>query len=108
MFYDSFDRDSFEIAKSYYKGIKTESNKELNPIYILVRSKYELNKTTQDNWNGFVSDEEALEFADKNNMLFFHLSFNEKNETGFKELFENIINEYFRRKKTDINEDDKI
>ena len=41
-------------------------------------------------------------------MLFFHLSLNEKNETGVKELFETVINEYFRRKKTEINEDDKF
>ena len=32
-------------------------------------------------------------------MLFFHLSLHEKNETGIKELFENVLNEYFKRKR---------
>ena len=46
-----------------------------------------------------VSDEEALEFADKYNMLFFHLSLHEKYETGIKELFETVLNEYIIKKK---------
>ena len=32
-------------------------------------------------------------------MLFFNLSLHEKNETGIKELFEEVLNEYFKRKK---------
>ncbi len=31
-------------------------------------------------------------------MLFFHLSLHEKNETAIKELFENVLNEYFKRR----------
>ena len=52
-----------------------------NKIFVLIRNKYDITKEE-------ISDEEAIEFEDSNNMLFFHLSLHEKNETGIKELFE--------------------
>ena len=64
----------------------------------LIRNKYD------NTYRNEISDEEALEFADENNMLFFHLSLHEKNETGVKELFETILNEYFRRKEKEKKE----
>ena len=64
-----------------------------NTIFALIRNKYDNTRKEA------ISDEEALEFADLNNMLFFHLSLHEKNETGIKELFEKVLNEYFKRRK---------
>ena len=90
LFYDSSSKETFNtiINKTYY----FEDYCKKNTIFALIRNKYD-NKYREE-----VSDEIALEFADKNNMLFFHLSLHEKNETGVKELFENVLNEYFKRK----------
>ena len=46
----------------------------------------------------FVSDEEALEFTDKNNIFFLHLSNSEKYETGLKNIIYFIINKYVANK----------
>ena len=96
IFYDSFDRDSFKIAQSYFKDIKAELNKGLNPIYILVRSKYE-NALEAKEKKDIVSDEEVLEYADENNIHFFHIAINEKYETGINELLEFILKEYIKK-----------
>ena len=90
IFYDALDRNSFERAKSYFEDIKTECN-TINPIYVLIRSKYE-NVLDREEKNDIVRDEEALEFADENNIYFFHIGILEKYETGINDLFEFILN----------------
>ena len=92
IFYDALDRNSFEMAKSYFEDIKIEC-KTINPIYVLVRSKYE-NVLNREEKNDIVTDEEALEFADENNIYFFHIGILEKYETGINNLFEFILNKY--------------
>lgn len=99
-FYESFSQYYLDSIKTKLDLFNKFCNRNL--IFVLIRCRYDIGGKIE------ISDEEALEFADKNNMLFFHLSLNEKNETGVKELFETVINEYFRRKKTEINEDDKF
>ena len=95
MFYDASDRDSFEIAKSDLKEIRKKCNIQ-NPIVLLVRSKYDnILKTKKDD---IVSDEEAIEFVDKNKIYFFHIGINEKFETGINELFEFALNKYIEEK----------
>ena len=95
LFYESSSKYSFKAIqdKKYYFDNYCKRNK----ILALIRNKYD--KGIEE-----ISDEEALEFADKNNMLFFHLSLHTKNETGIKELFENVLDEYFRRKEKKENE----
>ena len=93
LFYDANDRDSFEKAKDYYKEI-IEINKY--SICVLVRSKYEL-ALKEDN-KDYVSDEEALEFADKNKILFSHISSYEKYETGIIKLFNLILSKFKKYK----------
>ena len=91
LFYDSsseFALDAFKDKKNFFKEVCKR-----NAIFALIRNKYDINRRIE------ISDEEALEFADENNMLFFHLSLHEKNETGVKELFETVLNEYFKRKR---------
>ena len=90
LFYDSSDKSTLESIKKRKNFFDCRCKK--NTIFTLIRNKYEKTK-------GVISDEEAIEFADSNNMLFFHLSLHEKNETGIKELFENVLNEYFKRKR---------
>ena len=95
----------YESSSSYtFTSIKDkiyffEVNCKRNAIFALICNKY-------DKCRNEISDEEALEFADINNMLFFHLSLHEKNETGIKELFETVLNEYFSRKEKEQKEYD--
>ena len=98
LFYDSSYKYSLDSIKEILDPIYWYCKSK--PIFALIRNKYDKNGKIE------ISDEEALEFADKKNMLFFHLSLHEKNETGVKELFETILNEYFIRKEKEKNEDE--
>ena len=76
MFYDSLDKSSFERIKEHFinsKKIKFPNE----PIYALIRSKYDLNVKSNE-YRDIITDEEVLEFADENNINFFHLSNFEK------------------------------
>ena len=89
IFYDALDKDSFEEAKKYCKKAK-EMNQ--NAIYFLIRNKYDLSLNPKK--NKIVSDEEALEFADKNNLIFTHISSFENYGNGIDNLFDLILKEY--------------
>ena len=65
-------------------------------IYFLVRSKYELSLLSEK--NEIISDEEVLEFADKNNIIFTHISSFENYGNGIDNLFDLIIKEYNLRR----------
>ena len=69
IFYQSSSRYSFDkiIHTKYF----FDEYCKRNTIFALIRNKYDLYREE-------ISDEEVLEFADKNNMLFFHLSLHEK------------------------------
>ena len=90
-FYDPMNRQSFEKIKSLYCSGSIDKNK----IFFIVRNKYDLKKQFYDN-SDIISDEEVLEFADENNMIFKHISNLEKYETGIDELFNEIISEYLK------------
>ena len=90
-FYDSMNRQSFENIESLY----CSGSLDKNCIFFIVRNKYELKKQFDDN-SDIISDEEVLEFADKNNMIFKHISILEKYETGIDELFNHILSEYLK------------
>ena len=51
------------------------------------------------NNENIVSDEEALEYADKQKLFFSHLSNFVKYETGINQIFELILKEYLKREK---------
>ena len=89
LFYDSCNRDSFLKAKKLYTNLYKSYPKS---IYALVRSKYDL--ALKEENNDIVSDEEALEFANNNNIIFAHLSNFEKYETGTNELLGEIFSKY--------------
>ena len=80
MFYDSLDKSSFERIKEHFINIKNInfSNKR---IYALMRGKYDLNVKSNE-YRDIITDEEILELADENNIIFFHLSNFEKYENG--------------------------
>ena len=96
LFYDSFDKASFERAKKIYNRVKDFC--EINEaVYVLVSSKYDLYINTKENIEKI--SEEALEFASNNNMPFAHISIVEKYCNGINELFDKALEEYFKRKK---------
>ena len=88
IFYDALDKSSFEKAKILIKDCLNDNKKQ---IYFLIRSKYELNLNSQN--DEIVSDEEALEFADKNNLIFAHISSFENYGNGIDNLFDLILKE---------------
>ena len=92
--YDAYNRDSFNYIKNKYSEIKNDSN---NSISVLIRNKYDI-KANKDN-NNIVSDEEALEFADANNIIFRHISSIEKYENGIIKLFELILDKFLDKEK---------
>ena len=101
--YDAYDRDSFNYIKNKYSEIKNEHN---NAICALIRNKYDI-KANKDNKN-IVSDEEALEFADANNIIFRHISSNEKSENGIIKLFELILDKILDKEKKKLKKNCKL
>ena len=97
IFYDSTDRESFQKAKELFDMVKSVINKS-EIIYVLISSKYDLYIKSAENTNK-VPEEEALEFASKNNILFAHLSIAEKYSNGIIELMDKVLKEYFKRNK---------
>ena len=70
IFYNSLFRKSFEYAKSLYEYVKNYCNSN-NAIYVLICNKYDLYIKEKLMKENIVKDEEALEFADKNNLRYF-------------------------------------
>ena len=93
-FYDPFNKESFEYIKSCFEKIK-EFNNPFLCAYILIKNKYDLNETK--NKNIMISDEEVLEFADENNLLFRNLSNLEKYGPGIEEIIEDCISCYLNK-----------
>ena len=91
IFYNSYDISSFDIAKRLVKECKERLNKKV--FYVLVRSRYDECLDINDNKN-IVSDEEALEYADLNDLYFIHYSNFDKNENSFNELLNIYITNF--------------
>ena len=94
IFYNPFNRDSFKTAKELISMSKNECKN--NIIYVLVCNKYQLNMNEKT--KNIVRDEEVLEYAEKNDILFSHISIFDKYENGINELFIKIINKYIKNK----------
>ena len=92
IFYDAFNRESFNTLKDYSDKILSIDEKR---IIIIVRSKYELNLEYTKNNIDIVSDEEVFEYINNkninNNIFFFHLSNYEKYGSGINNLLEFLI-----------------
>ena len=88
--YDAYERDSFNYIKNKISQIQQTNNKA---ICVLIRNKYD-SKINENNVN-IVSDEEVLEFADKNSLFFQHISCFEKNGNGIISLIELILDKIF-------------
>ena len=92
IFYDAFNRESFNTLKDYSDSILSIDEKR---IIIIIRNKYELNLESTKNNIDIVSDEEVFEYINKkninDNIYFFHLSNYEKYESGINNLLEFIL-----------------
>ena len=99
MFYEQKNRETFETAKRRLKSVK--ENCLYDVILVLIANKYDLNLYSKKN-DDIITDEEALEFADENNILYSHLSILEKYSNGINELFEKVIKEYIKVKNIEI------
>ena len=95
LFYESMNRQSFEKVKEFYHSYLCDKFKTNNVIYFIVRAKYDLNNKLNDN-SEIINDEEVLEFANKYNMFFTHMSSTEKYETGIDNLFDQILSELIK------------
>ena len=89
-FYDALNIESFEVVKELLTTI--QENRLNEQIYILVCNKYQL--SLEDRKGKIISDEEALEFAEENGLLFCHLSMFDKYENGINELMIKILKKY--------------
>ena len=73
IFYDAFNRESFNTLKDYSDSILSIDEKR---IIIIVRSKYELSLEHTENNINIVSDEEVFEYINKKNIndnIFFFI-----------------------------------
>ena len=95
LFYDALDRKSFEKVKKIYEENHINIKDKL---FILTGNKYDLNLKPEEECKDFVSDEEALEFSDKNNIYFFHMNVFEKYESGINNIIEFILIQYLKNK----------
>ena len=93
LFYEQNNRKTFITAKRRLNLIK--ENCLYDVVIILIANKYDINMDYIEK-DDLVTDEEALEFVDENNILFTHLSILEKNSNGVNELFEKVIKEYIK------------
>ena len=98
MFFDSSNKTSFQRAKTVFNIAKNVLNPN-EAIYVLISAKYDLYPKSKEDISDKVSEEEALEFAYKNNMLFAHISLMEKYSKGINELFDKALKEYYKRKR---------
>ena len=94
IFYNHMNRNSFETAKELISWSKDRCIN--NPIYVLVCNKYQLNMNEKT--KNIVRDEEVLEYAEKNDILFSHISIFDKYEDGINELLIKILNKYIQNK----------
>ena len=72
----------------------SKENVNKNTLFVLLRSRYDECLEKNEN-KKIISDEEALEYADLNNLLFANLSNYEKNDTCndlLKIFLKNFIN----------------
>ena len=90
--------DSFQKLDYWYKTIK--ENCDENVILAIVGNKYDLFINNDDINTGFVSDEEAENFA-KEKKSFFKLVTAKDDKKGIDSLFDVLINEYIAKDLTD-------
>ena len=88
VFYDCYDKDSFEEAKTYISKIKEEKE---DAIIALINNKVNLDLGPNEN---VIKEEESRTYSDLNSVIFYEISTLENYETEIKELLSLAIREY--------------
>ena len=93
-FYNPFKKESFEYIKKSFQRV-TLLNTEFLCNYIIIKNKCDLNETKDQKI--IISDEEVIEYADKNKLSFRNLSNLENYGSGIEEIIEDCINGYLNK-----------
>ena len=96
IFFNYNNKRSFEGAKQLVELGKVESQND-KVVRVLVGNKYDLKlePKTMD----IVNEEDALDIAEVNNILFAHISIKEKYSNGINELLKKAFKEYVKKHK---------
>ena len=84
IFFNYYERKTFERVKCFIDEVKLRCENK-NCICVLIGNKYDLNIESKE-YNNFVFDEEVLEFANNNSIIYTHISTLEKHSNGINEL----------------------
>ena len=93
-------KDSFVRANALFQLVKY--NTKPDAIFALIGNKYDEDKNCIKEEKNLLNEEEILEFFEKNNLIFGHLSIKEKYSKGINEIFMKVMNEYMKKKKLNI------
>ena len=96
LFFSYNNKESFKKAKYLLNSIK-DFNIKSNVIIALIGNKYQEKNCSDDHIK--VSEEEVLEFAQKENLIYGHLSLLENYSNGIIELFYKIMRKYTKKNK---------
>ena len=89
-------KDSFKRANTMFQLAKINTKPDV--VFALIGNKYDEDKNCLKENEHILHEEEILEFVDKNNLIFGHLSIKEKYSKGINEIFVRVMNEYTKRK----------
>ena len=95
-FYNCNSKISFEKAKFLLELAKSKNNIK-NCIYALIGNRYDLDLSYNEK-DDITNDEEVLEYAEENNLIYAHLSILEKYSQGVNELLKKALKEYLKIK----------
>ena len=90
-------KDSFVRANALFQLVKY--NTKPDAIFALIGNKYDEDKNCIKEEENLLNEEEILEFVEKNNLIFGHLSIKENYSDGINEIFMKVMNEYTKKKK---------
>ena len=93
-------KDSFVRANALFQLVKY--NTKPDAIFALIGNKYDEDKNCIKEEKNLLNEEEILEFVEKNNLIFGHLSIKEKYSKGINEIFMKVMNEFMKKKKLNI------
>ena len=89
--------NSFKRANTIFQ--LAQINTKPDVVFALIGNKYDEDKNCLKEEDNILNEEEILEFVEKNNLIFGHLSIKEKYSNGFNEIFMKVMNEYTKKKK---------
>ena len=93
-------KDSFVRANALFQLVKYVTKPDV--IFALIGNKYDENQNCFREEENLLNEEEILEFVEKNNLIFGHLSIKEKYSKGINEIFMKVMNEFMKKKKLNI------